>query len=82
MKILYLIATLCSCIQTVKKLVVLITIDKVSFLTIDLPFSVRTDHSVDALQGKLVRGDDQQPKQVGREGNVLEHRGPKDLHRL
>ena len=51
-------------------------------MTIRCSVSVRPDHRVDAVQGQLVRGDDQQPEQVGRQGNVLEHRGPEDLHRL
>ena len=45
-------------------------------------FSVRLDHSLDVVQGQLVRGDDQQQEQVSREGHVVEHRGPENLHRL
>ena len=43
---------------------------------------VRPDHRVDALQGQLVRGDDQQPQQVRREGHGVERGRPEDLHRL
>ena len=39
-------------------------------------------HRLDAVQGQLVRGDDQQPEQVCGEGHVLEHGRSEDLHRL
>ena len=42
----------------------------------------RADHRVDAAQGDVVRGDDQQPEQVDGARHAVDARRPADLHHL